>query len=98
MTRLSALGTASVLGLFGLGCASAPAPSRRDGDDGTSRNTGSAIVLEGEDFQGRGQTLLRLMAERLPAMSVNYGGACPSIQLRGKKSMFGSNDPLIYVD
>jgi hypothetical protein len=98
MTRLTAIGTASVLGLFGLGCASAPAESRRTSDEEAPRNSGSAIVLEGEDFRGRGQTLLRLMAERVMGMSVNYGGPCPSIQLRGTKSMFGSNDPLIYVD
>ena len=98
MTRLTAIGTASVLGLFGLGCAGAPTQSPRAGEVEAARNSGSAIVLEGEDFRGRGQTLLRLMAERVSGMSVNYGGPCPSIQLRGTKSMFGSNDPLIYID
>ena len=67
MTRLSAIGTASMLGLFGLGCASAPTETRRD-RDGETPNTGSAIVLDGEDFRGRGQTLLRLMAERVTAL------------------------------
>ena len=98
MTRLTAIGTASVLGLFGFGCASVTSQPRRASDDEAPRNSGSAIVLEGEEFRGRGQTLLRLMAERVSGMSVNYGGACPSIQIRGRKSLFGNNDPLIYVD
>jgi hypothetical protein len=89
----------SALGFLAAGCAAAPAegPAATDGAP-NARNTGSAIVLDADDFQGRGQTLLRLMAERITGMSVNYGGPCPAIQLRGKKSLFGSNDPLIYVD
>ena len=98
MTRLSAIGVVSALGFFA-GCAGSPGrgPIADDGAP-NARNTGSAIVLEGEDIKGRGQTLLRLMSERITGMSVNYSGTCPAIQLRGKKSMFGNNDPLIYVD
>jgi hypothetical protein len=94
-----AIGTITTLGFLGLGCAGA-APASRSGADGEQgvRNTGSAIVIEGEDIQGRGQTLLRVMAERVSSMSVDYSGPCPSIQIRGRKSLFGSNDPLIYVD
>src|SRR5688500_11154649 len=99
MTGLAGLRTASALGLFALGCASATPPERgAPNGPSAARNTGSAIVLEGSDMKGRGQTLLRLMAERVSGMSVNYGGPCPSIQIRGRKSLFGNNDPLIYVD
>jgi hypothetical protein len=98
MTRLAGLKTAWALGLLALGCATAPPEERGAADAPATRNTGSAIVLEGEDFRGRGQTLLRIMAERVSGMSVNYGGQCPSIQIRGRKSLFGNNDPLIYVD
>jgi len=98
MTRLTAIGTVSAIGFFGLGCAGAPATEQVAEREGAARNTGSAIVLAGDEFRGRGQTLLRLMDERVSGMSVNYGGPCPSIQIRGKKSLFGSNHPLIYVD
>jgi hypothetical protein len=32
-------------------------------------------------------------------MVVNYGSQpCPSVQLRGRKSLYGSSDPVVYVD
>jgi hypothetical protein len=98
MTRLTAIGTASILGFLALGCAGAAPPRPGPDSEREARNTGSAIVLEGEDFKGRSQSLLRLMVERVSAMSVSYNGPCPSIVIRGHKSLFGSNDPLIYVD
>jgi hypothetical protein len=98
MNRSAGPWTASVA-LLALGCASAPAPgSDTQGDATTAVRGGSAIVVEGEDIQGRGQTLLRLLDERVSGMSVTYNGPCPSIVIRGRKSLFGSNDPLIYVD
>jgi hypothetical protein len=98
MIRAATLRTVSALGLLTLGCASAQSNDSIAGGGQPARNGGSAIVVDGTEIQGRGQTLLRLLDERVSGMSVNYSGPCPSIVIRGAKSLFGSNDPLIYVD
>jgi hypothetical protein len=89
----------TTLALFGLGCAGA-AGGGRIGANGESeaRNTGSAIVVQGEELQGRGVTLLAALDHRVSGLTVNYGPSCPEIQMRGVKSLFGSRDPLIYID
>jgi hypothetical protein len=89
--------TASAVVLVGLGCASNPVRVS-EGDPGGSLPRGSAIVVQGEDIKGRGSTLLRLLDERVSGMDVSYSGPCPSIVIRGRKSIFGDNNPLIYVD
>ena len=44
-------------------------------------------------------TLLDFLYTRISGMVVDYGSRpCPSIQLRGRKSLFGSNSPVVYVD
>jgi hypothetical protein len=98
MIRTAGLRTAPAIALLALGCASAPARTSGSGRDAPPAARGSAIVVQGEDIQGRGQTLLRLLDERVSGMSVTYNGPCPSIIIRGRKSIFGDNDPLIYVD
>jgi hypothetical protein len=81
-----------------MGCATTTDRSPAASGEPPGRGGASAIVLDGAEMQGRGQTLLRLLAERVVGMSINYGGPCPKIAIRGAKSLFGSNDPLIYVD
>jgi hypothetical protein len=98
MIKPAGPGTAAVVALFALGCASAPARSREADEEASKAARGTAIVVDGEDIKGRAQTLLRLLDERVSSLDVNYGGPCPSIVIRGHKSLFGSNDPLIYVD
>jgi hypothetical protein len=98
MIRSAGRWTAPVVALLVLGCASAPTRISDASRDASPAARGSAIVVDGEDIQGRGQTLLRLLDERVSGMSVSYAGPCPSIVIRGHKSLFGSNDPLIYVD
>jgi hypothetical protein len=97
MIRSVRLGTAAALTLLSLGCVSASGRgSNAAAQDPAAR--GTAIVVEGEEIQGRGQSLLRLLDERVSSMDVSYSGPCPSIVIRGRKSIFGDNDPLIYVD
>jgi hypothetical protein len=98
MISAAILRKALAFGVLTMGCATAaPERSAQTGDEQPVRG-GSAIVIDGAQMQGRGLTLLRLLSERVTGMSVNYSGPCPSIAMRGTKSLFGSNDPLIYID
>ena len=84
--------------LLALGCAGPSVPPGADVDRPVGRGADGAIVLEGAELHGRGQPLLRLLDDRFSGIEVSYGGPCPAIQIRGRKSLFGSNGPLIYVD
>ena len=98
MIRSVGFGAAAAVSLLSLGCASSPLVRVGSEESEEMSARGTAIVVEGEDIQGRGQTLLRLLSERVSSMDVNYSGPCPSIIIRGRKSIFGDNNPLIYVD
>lgn len=62
-------------------------------------NAGSGIVFSGPDIREHGGTLLAFLYARISGMVVDYRSQpCPSIQLRGRKSLFGSSNPAVYVD
>ena len=62
-------------------------------------NAGSGRVFSGPELREYGGTLLAFLYARISGMVVDYGSQpCPSVQLRGRKSLFGSNDPGVYVD
>ena len=62
-------------------------------------STGSGIVFSGPELREYGGTLLAFLYARISGMVVDHGSQpCPSVQLRGRKSLFGSNDPVVYVD
>lgn len=62
-------------------------------------NAGSGIVLSGPELANHGGTLLDFLYVRISGMVVDFGSQpCPSIELRGRKSIFGSNSPVVYVD
>ena len=62
-------------------------------------NAGSGIVFSGPDMQEHGGTLLAFLSPRISGMVVDFGSQpCPGIQMRGQKSLFGSSDPVVYVD
>lgn len=62
-------------------------------------NAGSGRVFSGPDLREHGGTLLAFLYPRISGMVVDYDSQpCPSVQLRGRKSLFGSSDPLVYVD
>ena len=59
----------------------------------------SGVVLSGPDLAEHGGTLLNFLYSRISGMVVDYASQpCPSVQIRGRKSMFGSSDPVVYVD
>jgi hypothetical protein len=46
-----------------------------------------------------GGTLLSFLHSRISGMEVDFRAQpCPRVQLRGRKSLVGSNDPIVYVD
>jgi hypothetical protein len=56
-------------------------------------------VLEGRDLYEHGGTLLAYLYTRVSGMVVDFGQQpCPRVQLRGRKSLIGSTDPIVYVD
>jgi hypothetical protein len=62
-------------------------------------NSASGTVLSGRALQEHGGTLLGFLRGRLSNVVVDYSTSpCPSVQIRGRKSIFGSNDPVVYVD
>lgn len=70
-----------------------------DSDRDTPRRTSSATVIEGEDIREQGGSLLSAMRHRMRSMQVSYAGGCPSVTLRGQKTVRqGASSPGIYVD
>ena len=72
-------------------------------DAGTSglpgNNSPSGVVLSGPALQEHGGTLLAFLFGRVSGLAVDYSTyPCPSVQIRGRKSLYGSNDPIVYVD
>ena len=62
-------------------------------------NAGAGIVLSGPDLREHRGSLLALLYGRISGMVVDFRAQpCPSVELRGRKSIFGSNSPLVYVD
>lgn len=75
----------------------APATSGVSGLPGNP--TASGIVLSGRDLREHGGTLLGFLYSRVSGMVVDYAAQpCPSVQIRGRKSLTGSNSPVVYVD
>jgi hypothetical protein len=59
----------------------------------------NGLVLSGPSLDEHGGTLLSFLFMRVSGMSVDRSTyPCPSVQLRGRKSLFGSNSPIVYVD
>ena len=43
--------------------------------------------------------MLRYLYARIPGMQVDYSSpVCPRVHIRGRKSLIGSSDPIVYVD
>ena len=62
-------------------------------------NAGAGIVLSGPDLREHRGSLLAFLYGRISGMVVDFRAQpCPSVELRGRKSIFGSNSPLVYVD
>jgi hypothetical protein len=62
-------------------------------------NSTSGVVLSGPSLNEHGGSLLAFLFGRVSGLAVDYSTyPCPSIQLRCRKSQYGSNDPIVYVD
>ena len=83
-----------------LSCAvSRELPSGERTSPSLGNNAGSGMVFSGPEMREYRGTLLAFLYPRISGMVVNYGSSlCPSIKFRGQKSLFGSNDPVVYVD
>jgi len=94
----------SILVLVALIAASSCAPPQTSRaaagvSDLPGRNNPAGFVLSGRDLHEHGGTLLAFLYGRVSSMDVDYSAVpCPSVRLRGQKSMFGSNDAIVYVD
>lgn len=75
------------------------APNPLDRDEARAYRThGRAIVVSGAELDGPSTSLITVLRNRVVSMQVTYGGICPIVMLRNRKSMFGDNSPLVYVD
>jgi hypothetical protein len=81
-------------------CGTAPASESTSGRTSLpGNNSTSGTVLTGPDLYEHGGTLLRYLYARIPGMTVDYGSpVCPRVHIRGRKSIMGSSDPIVYVD
>jgi len=62
-------------------------------------NQTAGMRLSGRALQEYGGSLLAFLYGRVSGMEIDYSSIpCPSIQIRGRKSLVGSTDPLVYVD
>lgn len=58
----------------------------------------SMLVLDATQLnQGRG-TLLSMLTSRVAQLRVVANGVCPSLEMRGRTSIYGSSEPSIYLD
>ena len=82
-------------------CGSAPPMEETSAGVGNLRgnNVAGGMVIDGPDLYENNGPLLRFLYARVPGMSVDYTSpVCPRVHLRGRKSLFGSSDPIVYVD
>jgi len=80
-------------------CAGRSGP--RSEDQAGGRRSRDAHVIDAEALGRMGSaTLLQALTSRVPAMQVAHrpGTHCPSIVLRGVKTVLGRSDPAIYID
>ena len=66
-------------------------------EDAPRPSAGSARVTRAEHFQGRG-SVLSVLQSRTAGMHVQRTDGCPQITLRGKTSVRGPSNPVIYVE
>lgn len=101
---MSARARTSALAIFTVLAASACAPAQKSRaaagvSDLPGSNNAAGYVLSGRSLQEHGGTLLAYLYGRVSGMQVDYSAfPCPAVQIRGRKSMFGSSDPVVYVD
>jgi hypothetical protein len=94
-------GIAGLLGTAALaGCLSSVPEGQINRPSRPPARLGSAIVIDGEQLWARGGALLDGLIGRAGNLLVDRGGAsrCPSLTLRGPKTLIGTSNPRVYVD
>lgn len=89
---------APVLALAACSGAGRPDPGPNPDNDPAFRAYGRAIVVSGSELGGASTNLISVLRNRIVGMQVNYASMCPAVVLRSRKSMFGDNSPIVYVD
>lgn len=84
---------AALSGCAGSAAGNAPA----SGPEGASRS-GRGVTIAGEQLWGHGADLITAVKSRVAGMQVQRTAHCPSITMRGQKTILGPSDPHIYVD
>ena len=80
-------------------CGSAPQDSPGAGIAPVQgRNSATGIILSGPALREHNGTLLSFLASRVSSITVDRSGPCPDLRIRGQRSMFGSNSPVVYID
>ncbi|HWK88955.1 MAG TPA: Plug domain-containing protein [Longimicrobium sp.] len=101
MTLTLRLLPAAAAGLLLAGCLGGMSSARSNFEETDRQRSGQrAITLDGDELRRGASNLLSALRSRVTGMEVRTSGAggCPEVMLRGRKSMYGSNDPIIYVD
>lgn len=58
----------------------------------------NGTVIEGEELQKRGGSLLRAIDREVYSMEVRETAGCPAITMRGQKTVVTSSNPKVYLD
>ena len=76
----------------------APEPASEEEVEAATRPTGQAVVVGARDLNGRNSDLITVLRNRVAGIQVDESGSCRTVILRGRRSIFGDNTPLVYVD
>lgn len=104
MPRFRAVSRLIVLSALGLGCKTSQAYDRSNdpGNRPHSGGTTGSLILTGRALSSDpGRTVLEVIRHSMPQLRITGWTPytrCPMLELRGKDSVEGSNDPDVYVD
>ncbi|HEV2146458.1 MAG TPA: Plug domain-containing protein [Longimicrobiaceae bacterium] len=83
-------------------CAGAAGPASHSGQSFAPERSAarriSATVIDGEHIWRRGGNLLTALRSRVAGLQIRRTGGCPSISLRGKRTLVGPSNPQVYVN
>jgi TonB-dependent Receptor Plug Domain len=104
MSHIRTLPAIVVLGVLALGCKTSRPYDRTNDPGGRALGTTTAgsLIISGRALAyDPGRTVLDVIRNAMPQMRITgytEYTRCPQLELRGKDSMAGSNDPDVYVD
>jgi hypothetical protein len=104
MPRFRAISHLAVIGVVALGCKTSHAYDRSNDPGGRplGSTTMGSLVISGRALTvDAGRTVLDAIKYSMPQLRITgwtQYTRCPMLELRGKDSVNGSNDPDVYVD